>query len=134
MLTEKARQLRQLMRESTREPRQESLEEGAPAFRTSQAEVERLLEALLGGSQVKPRLQAVVGKEGDAGAVLAELRQALYPVIVNCLQRVGGKVSGASAASVRTALRGMAQAEEAPGPAPDPTVDPAADPVLSPAQ
>jgi len=85
------------------------LDEGAPAFRASRAEVDKAIEAMLSGPQVKPKLAAIVGKDGDVEALLAELRQSLQPILVNCIQRVGGKVSGASASTVKTALRGMAQ-------------------------
>ena len=106
-----------------------SLDEAAPAFRSSRAEVERLIGAMLDGAKVKPRAQAILVSHGatsiateqvDVDRFLSELRQALYPVLVSCVQRMGGKVSGASASTVKSALRGMAQGEEAPPPDSDP--------------
>ena len=97
-----------------------SLDEAAPAFRSSQAEVDKAIEALLGGPQVRPKLTAIMGKDGDVDGLLNELRGALHPVLVSCVQRMGGKVSGASASTVKSALRGMAQGEEAPPPDSDP--------------
>lgn len=102
MLSRHAGKMRQLMR---------NLEEGAPAFRSSRAEVDKAIDAMLSGPQVRPKLGMIVGKDGDMEALVAELRQALYPILVNCIQKVGGKVSGASTSTVKTALRGMAQGE-----------------------
>jgi hypothetical protein len=109
MLRKYAGEMRRIMR---------SLDEEAPAFRSSRAEVDKAIEAMLSGPQVRPKMGMIVGKDGDVEALVAELRQALYPILVNCIQKVGGKVSGASASTVKTALRGMAQGEEIDPPAP----------------
>lgn len=91
-------------------------EAAAPAFRSGRAEVERLIDAMLTGSQVAPKAQAVIGRDGDVAGLLAELRLALYPVVVHSLQKLGGKVSGAG--NVQAALRGMAREEREHPPQP----------------
>lgn len=118
MLMKYANDMRRIMRAAER-----SMEEAAPEFRSSQAEVDKAIDAMLSGSMVKPKLQAVVGKDGDVEGLMAELRQALYPIMVNCVQRLGGKVSGASMSTVKSALRGMAQGEEAAPPPPAAVVE-----------
>ena len=93
-----------------------ALDEAAPEFRSGRAEVERLIDAMLSGSQVSPKAQAVIGKDGDVNALVAELRLALYPIVVHTLQKLGGKVSGSS--NVKAALRGLAREEREHPPRP----------------
>jgi hypothetical protein len=93
-----------------------TLNEGAPEFRSGRAEVERLVNALLAGSQVAPKAQAIIGKDGDLAKLMAELRLALYPIVVHTLQKIGGKVSGSS--SVKADLRGLAREEREHPPIP----------------
>jgi hypothetical protein len=97
-----------------------SLDEAAPAFRAGRAEVERLVSAMLSGSQVEPRAKAILGKDADVTAALETLMPDLHTVVSQWIIAQGGKVSGASAATVKTALRGMAQGEDAPPPPVDP--------------
>lgn len=104
MLGKYTNDMRRIMRSTER-----TVVESAPAFRSTQSEVEKLVEAMLNGAQVKPKATMVLGKDGDVDAFLEELKQALFPVVIWHIQRSGGKVSGASLSTVKTTLRGMAQ-------------------------
>jgi hypothetical protein len=93
-----------------------TLAEASPEFRSGRAEVEKLIDAMLAGSQVEPRAKAVIGRDGDMAKLLGDLRLALYPVVVHTLQRMGGKVGGSG--NVQAALRGMAREEREHPPTP----------------
>lgn len=104
------------LRKLAHEMRRTLAEAAAPEFRSGRAEVEKLIDAMLAGSQVPTKAQAIIGRDGDMAALLSELRLALYPIVVHTLQKLGGKVSGAS--NVKAALRGLAREEREHPPRP----------------
>lgn len=81
-------------------------------MRASRSEIERLIAAMVDASKVQQRIKQIMGKDADPVAFLERVRSALFPVVVNEIQRAGGKVSGASAAGIKTDLRGMAKGED----------------------
>jgi hypothetical protein len=89
-------------------PARIEIEEGV-AFRTSGTEVQRLVDAMLGNSAAQKRMRSVVGTEGDVEALMMELNQELPIIVANCVARAGGQVSGKSGATVKAAMRDMAQ-------------------------
>jgi len=92
------------------------LDEAAPVFRATGNEVERLVDAMLTNSKVQTKMRAVVGKDGDVEALVAELYQQLPLVVAAAVRNVGGKVGGTSASVIKAGLRSMAQGEDAPPP------------------
>lgn len=111
MLRKYANEMMRIVRSTERR-----VEEEAPAFRSTQSEVEKLVDAMLTNSKVQTKLRGVVGKDGDVEGLVAELYQAFPVVIASCVQKVGGKVGGTSASVIKTSLRNLSQGEDAPLP------------------
>ena len=86
--------------------------ESAPSLRATQSDVERLVSAMLNGSQVGPRVKAILGKDADVVSALESLSPAVHTVVAQWIISQGGKVGGSSASSVKAALRGMSQGED----------------------